>query len=118
MNRRSQLHEKAREVLEAGRFPGRAPDHVWGGRGTGADCAICSASMGYEEVELEIEFEDGAKGPSRYLVHLHCFSALEQERQLLVKSQAETAGACLPAPANSPQNGGRGSGATSGTGPA
>jgi hypothetical protein len=119
MSNDSLLHEKAREVIRAGKLPDRAPDHVWGGRGTGADCAICSASIRYEEVELEVEFEGGARGPSSYLVHLHCFSALERERQLLVRSRAEpSSNGGLPEPANSLQNSGRGSGAASGTGPA
>ena len=109
--------QKVREVIQAKKLPDRPPDHVWGGRGTGVDCAICSASIAYEEVELEVEFE-GAGGPSSYLVHLHCFSALEQERQLLVKSQAKPSNGGLPEPANSLQNCGRGRGAASGTGPA
>jgi hypothetical protein len=76
------LREKVREIMRAGRMPDRAPDHVWGGPGTGAECAVCGAYTTHAEVELEIEFTqpDGRRASS-YLVHLRCYSMLELERQ-------------------------------------
>ena len=94
------LRKKAREVIQAGNLPNRPPDHVWGGPGTGADCAICGASMKHGEVELEIEFSRGdCPDSSSYLVHLRCFSILELERQNLsrgaisARPQAQSASA-------------------------
>jgi hypothetical protein len=76
------LHEKAREALRTGKFPHRAPDQVWGGPGTGAECAVCGGATRHAEVELEIEFSCAQPGGSAsYLVHLRCYSILELERQ-------------------------------------
>lgn len=76
------LREKAREAIQAGKLPDRRPDHVWGGPGTGAQCTICGAPVGDDDVELEIEFiRDASPRPSRHHVHVGCFSALELERR-------------------------------------
>ena len=96
------LRKKAREVIQAGNLPNRPPDHVWGGPGTGAECAICGASMKHGEVELEIEFSRDCPDSGSYLVHLRCFSILDLERQSLSKatlSAPETTTGQSPAPA-------------------
>jgi hypothetical protein len=79
------LREKARELIQAGTLPNRRPDRTWGGPGSGADCSICSAPVGPDEVEFEIEFDRNgdAPGPSNYHVHLRCFAAWEVERRNL-----------------------------------
>ncbi len=76
------LKAKVREAIVSGRFPDRAPDHVWGGPGTGVECAVCGEPTTHAEVELEVEFDrsDGAAAGSHFF-HLHCFSLLEAERQ-------------------------------------
>jgi hypothetical protein len=82
MSDESFLRGKAREVIRTGKMPDAIPDHVWGGRGTGVECAICGAAIGQAEMELEIEFTRGdGQGPNNYFVHLRCFSILEIERQ-------------------------------------
>ena len=74
------LREKARELIQAGKLPSRAPDSLFGGPGTGAKCAICGASTNQSEMELEIEFDDPRSSNSdTYVVHQRCFSVLELE---------------------------------------
>jgi hypothetical protein len=88
VNDDSLLRKKAREVMDSGRLPDRAPDHIWGGPGTGADCAVCGHRIEHKETELEIEFVDrNGADSSFHLVHLRCFSALEGERQSRVGSR-------------------------------
>jgi hypothetical protein len=100
MSEDSFLRQKAREVIEAGNLPNRSPDHMWGGPGTGARCAVCGASMKHGDVELEIEFvHDDCPDSDTYHVHLRCFSILERERQYLstetvsARAQMQSAGA-------------------------
>lgn len=76
------LQEKAREALRTGKFPNRAPDQLWGGPGTGAECAVCGRTTTHAEVEVEIEFSRPQPvGSTSYLLHLRCYSILELERQ-------------------------------------
>jgi hypothetical protein len=35
------LREQAREAIQTGKLPSRAPDRTWGGPGVGADCTVC-----------------------------------------------------------------------------
>lgn len=81
MNEDRYLKAKVRAAILEGRFPDRAPDHVWGGPGTGVECAVCGEPTRHAEVELEVEFSrsDG-RGPGNYFLHLRCFSLLELER--------------------------------------
>lgn len=70
--------------MHAGKLPNRSPDHIWGGIGTGAECAICGGSIASADIELEVHFagaDPGSKGT--YIVHLRCFSIMEDERQNL-----------------------------------
>ncbi|HYD58502.1 MAG TPA: hypothetical protein VEB41_16470 [Burkholderiales bacterium] len=97
------LREKIRQVLRARRFPDRSPDHIWGGLSTGSDCAVCEKSIAKGDVELEVQFSSGGYFGS-YIVHLRCFSMLEDERQN------------LPSDGRIPQNRVRGAGATTAEG--
>lgn len=82
MNDDRYLRETASEVTRAGKLPDRAPDHMWGGPGTGAKCAICGVFTTHVEVELELEFTyDDRSGRDSYLVHQRCYSMLELERR-------------------------------------
>ncbi len=74
MNDDTVLRQRAREAIDRGRLPARAPDQLLGGPGTGEECAICGILTRYEEVELEIEFAEGT-----YVVHPRCFTFLESE---------------------------------------
>ncbi len=75
----SGLRIKAREAMQLGRLPTRAPSATWGGKGSGAGCAVCEIPISPTEVELEIEFalENGAV--SRYRLHPPCCSAWTAE---------------------------------------
>ena len=80
MSGESTLREKAREAIRAGRLPDRPPDRTWGGPGLGADCAICRAPVNHDEVEIEIEFDQGDDGcPGKSRLHVRCFAAWEFE---------------------------------------
>lgn len=76
-----QLRETVRQVLRSGRLPDRGPDQIWGGLGSGGQCAICESAIEDGEIELEIRFrrDDGA---ATHTLHLRCFSIYEDERQL------------------------------------
>ena len=75
----SRYRELARAALKEGRLPKRQPDRMWGGRGTAAECVICSQTIGNDENELEIAF-DQRPGMERHYIHPHCFAAWEFER--------------------------------------
>jgi hypothetical protein len=78
------LRETVREAVRAGKLPNRSPDHIWGGMGTGVECGICGARIGSGDIELEVHFgEADSGGKATYVVHLRCFSILEDERQNL-----------------------------------
>ena len=82
VNEDSSLRKKAREAMDTGRLPDRAPDHIWGGPGTGVECAMCGRTIARSETELEIEFaRNNGTDAQVHLVHLRCFSLLEIERQ-------------------------------------
>ena len=83
MSDESFLRGKAREVIQSGKLPDAIPDQVWGGRGTGVECAICAESIRHGEMELEIEFARDCPGQNSYFVHLRCYSILEIEREKL-----------------------------------
>jgi|SRR5882724_184083 len=83
--------EKARELIQAGTLPRRAPERTWGGSGVGADCAICNVPVKRDELELEIEYARDGKAEwdgnddtlDKYHVHVRCFVVWEQERHNL-----------------------------------
>jgi hypothetical protein len=73
--------EKAREAIQGGKLPSRDPDRMWGGPGTGANCAICNAPVKPDDIEFEIAFDrhgDGA-GLLTYRFHNQCFVAWQFE---------------------------------------
>lgn len=76
------LREQAREAIQSGKLPSRAPDRMWGGPGVGADCAVCGLPVTREQLEFEIEFARNGDNPGldQFHVHLRCFAAWELER--------------------------------------
>jgi len=76
------LREQAREAIQGGKLPSRAPDRMWGGPGVGADCAVCGLPVTREQLEFEIEFARDGDNPGldQFHVHLRCFAAWELER--------------------------------------
>ena len=82
MSDNSILRGMAREAIQGGKLPNRAPDRMWGGAGSGAQCSICGAPVEQKEVGYELEFAaDTGADSSNHVVHAHCFAALEAERQ-------------------------------------
>jgi hypothetical protein len=73
------LRDKAREALRARKLPIRRADRMWGGRGVGAECSICSSPVKPDELEFELEYL-WANVIGKHHVHIHCFTAWERER--------------------------------------
>ena len=73
------VREKARNAVQQGKLPPRAPDRVWGGRGVDALCAVCEVSIPKSEMEFEVEFAvDGHGGGGdldKFHLHRQCFAA-------------------------------------------
>jgi hypothetical protein len=76
----------AREALEKGQFPHRRPDRMWGGPGTGEQCALCRQPVTRDDTALDVEFSDGEglAPPVSHLFHVRCFGAWESERDRTV----------------------------------
>jgi hypothetical protein len=76
------LREQAREAIQNGKLPARAPDRTWGGPGVGAACSVCERPVTKQELEFEIQFaHDGSNpGLAKFHVHIRCFAAWEFER--------------------------------------
>jgi hypothetical protein len=74
--------DMARAAIHAGKLPNRKPDRMWGGRGGGAECAICNTPVKQDEMEFEVEFSQGwhTAGPVTHHIHVRCFVAWEFER--------------------------------------
>jgi len=75
------LPEKAREAMQSGAMPARAPDRMWGGRGDGCHCTVCGLPVKRDEAEIEMEFNRDGDDPGRdnFHVHVRCFAAWEFE---------------------------------------
>jgi len=57
---------------------------MWGGPGTGAECAVCGEVLGPGDVGFDVEFADGtaeANVKQNYHLHVRCFAAWELERE-------------------------------------
>lgn len=82
MSDESRLREQAREAVQNGKLPSRAPDRTWGGPGEGVECSVCGRPVTKNELEFEIQFaHDGSNpGLDKYHVHIRCFAAWEFER--------------------------------------
>jgi hypothetical protein len=78
------LREKAREAIQAGKLPQRAPDRLWGGTGRGETCVLCGDSLGEGQASLELEYTGNrySHGKTSYLLHVRCFSAVELEQAM------------------------------------
>ena len=78
-----ELRNRAREAVQAGRLPNRAPSLIWGGTGFWTNCAICGNPVNSDEVGYELQFAEGEglPGGTEYHVHVRCFTAWEQERR-------------------------------------
>lgn len=74
----SELRERARELIHEGRLPDRAPARVWGGPGTGVQCALCEEAIPSTEMEYEA---DATVGSAVRTLHFHfvCHAAWQLE---------------------------------------
>lgn len=91
----STLREKARSALKSGKLPNRRAERMWGGPGSGGDCAVCGQCVTREEMGFDLEFAgDGARpGPVNHELHMRCFAAWEFEREsVIAKSGSSSAG--------------------------
>jgi hypothetical protein len=104
MDAESILREHARNAIQSGTVPARSPDAMWGGPGAGAPCAVCSAIVTPEDVEMEIEFgREDSGGADSYHLHNRCFAAWELERRSLdlARRAASAPDSLPPAPVSS-----------------
>jgi hypothetical protein len=87
------LREKAREAIQAGKLPRRAPDRLWGGLGRGETCVVCGDSLGQGQASLELEYtgHDHSEAKTSYVLHVRCFSAVELEHTMADLSRGSSA---------------------------
>lgn len=78
----STLRQKAREAIQSGKLPGRPPQRMWGGPGSGACCVVCGEPVLQDEMGLELEYAaDAAPSPvGGYHAHVRCFAVWDTER--------------------------------------
>jgi hypothetical protein len=79
MENGNELRQKAREAILSGRIPSHPPERTWGGRGVGANCAICGRPVTRDEVEFEVEFGSDDPAVGNYRFHYECHAAWDQE---------------------------------------
>jgi hypothetical protein len=73
----SQRRMLASEAIQRGRIPGRPAERMWGGKGDGTTCSVCSLDITAQDIGYELEFgSDGQRATTRYL-HISCFAAWE-----------------------------------------
>lgn len=96
----NQIREKIKTAIATGKLPGRAPDRIWGGRGTGAQCALCDDPVTAEDAEIELEFLalTGPEGPTQYYAHARCWRLWESELTNTVRSSWPSAAGPLERP--------------------
>ena len=73
------LRDQARTAMHSGRLRSCSPEHMWGGPGSCACCAVCGQPLKQDELELELQFppdHDGRTLCNRHL-HIGCFKAWE-----------------------------------------
>ena len=75
------LHESAREAIQTGKLPGRAPTRILAGNGFGTHCPVCGNLVNADEVGYELQFAewDGHPATVEYHLHARCFDAWDQE---------------------------------------
>lgn len=78
-----ELRLLARNAVRRQLLPRRAPNHTWGGPGSGAPCAICADTLTPDDRMFELEFtgEGAGQATENYPVHLRCFATWEFERE-------------------------------------
>jgi len=52
------LRDSAREEIQNGRLPARPPICTLGGGGSGERCVLCGETIGYDQMEVELEFAE------------------------------------------------------------
>jgi hypothetical protein len=106
----TQIREKLKTALAAGKLPGRAPDRIWGGRGSGAQCAVCDGPVTGEDAELELEFlaPTGTGSPVQYYVHARCWQIWESELTNRVRSSWSSGAEPVKRPRSKPAVSGNG----------
>ena len=78
------LHQKARDLIQAGALPNRQPDRTWGQLNLDGQhqCALCELTLQPGDAVLEAEFT-GWDGKYPPYLHLPCFVAFESELRAL-----------------------------------
>lgn len=80
-----ELMQAVRQALARGDLPARAPNRLFGGRGTGTRCAVCGTRIESSEVGYEASFAppEGERAAAFSVhCHSHCLDAWEAELKL------------------------------------
>jgi hypothetical protein len=76
------LRARAHEKLSRAELPDGAPERLWAGPGSGADCALCDRPLESTDIEYECQFpaggERGEAGICRF--HVTCYAVWQVER--------------------------------------
>ena len=75
----SQLRERAKQLLVAGRLPCSDPDNSWAGAGRGEPCCVCQVLVRADQIGFDLAFRTPQ---SEIELHMHsrCRIAWEQAR--------------------------------------
>ena len=73
----SALRNRARELIQQGQLPDALRSRVWGGKGSGGPCALCSLAILHDDAEYEVAVPSGKESSLRF--HFHCFAAWQLE---------------------------------------
>ena len=77
------LRDIAREAIRTGRLPAQPPVRTLGGGGSGERCVLCSETIRFDQMEVELEFARRAGDTTeiqRYRFHPPCCVAWENAR--------------------------------------
>ena len=75
----SELREKVRQAIVAGKLPNQEPALTFGGHGDGASCVICDEPITPHQIGFDIEFgpdAGGDAGSGPYYLHAPVFHRL------------------------------------------
>ena len=89
-----EMRRQAAAAIRAGMLPRHHHVSTWGGRGSGASCAVCGTPVAQDGLGLELEFRDPDGRLELRYVHIPCFAAWDLERRHFLQDGAD--GVTLP----------------------
>ena len=77
------------ENIFGGGLPRQTPERMWGGAGSGVDCALCGERINADQLEYELEFRASGPGRASYHVHVRCCAEWERQRNAIRLSEVK-----------------------------